>query len=218
MSNNRLFTYARLIACLIFVVAPLAWAEEYEYKNYQEYPEWAILRSRSDDGMDLEEVARFRRLVERGEAMHEAMLAVLCQCDEWYYAGLALDMLHSSKGDKSKVYPELRRLLAARLAEPIEEFSDDKMHFCCGVSKMLAENGSDADVKVILPMLTHPNYVLRYVGAQCLGQCGTEDVLDDLQAAKDREKLPNVRQGFERAIEAIRSRLAVDADPQKAIQ
>ncbi len=218
MSNNILFTYARIVACLVFVVVSAAWADEYEYQNYKEYPEWAILRSRSDDGMDLEEVARFRQLADRGEAMHEAMLAVLWQCDEWYYSGLALEMLRSSKGDKGKVWPELRRLLAARLAEAGEDIRDDKMWCCRGVSLLLAENGSEADVKAILPMLTHPNSVLRYVGAQCLGQCGNEDVLDGLQAAKDREKLPNVRQGIERAIEAIQSRLGEDADKEKVNQ
>lgn len=204
MSNKMLFTFAWLVTCLVFVVAPSAWAEEFVYKNYWEYPEWEILKSRSFDGMDLEEIARFRWLAERGEAMHEAMLAVLWQCDEWYYAGLALDMLHSSKGDKTKVWPELRRLLADRLPYAIGK---DKTDACRSIAIMLAEHGGEDDVKALIPMLTHFNSQLRYVAAKYLGEYGNESTLEILEAAKDENAPPVARQRYETALESIRKRI-----------
>lgn len=208
MSNKMPFTYARLVACLVFVTAPSARAEEYEYKNYWEYPEWKILQSRSMDGDDLEEIARFRQLAERGEAMHEAMLAVLWQRNDWLYSGLALDMLYVSKGDKSKVWPELRRLLAARLPHATGSLGDGPTEYCCCVSKMLAENGTEEDIKALLPVLSHPTSLLRYVAAKYLGEYGNESTLEILEAAKDGDYTPEVRRGFEEAIEAIKSRLS----------
>ncbi len=194
-----------LIAPLIFVSTITTWAAE--YRNYKKYPEWEILQSRSMDGMDLEEVARFRRLADRGEAMHEAMLAVLWQCEDWDYAGLALDMLHCSKGDKTQVWPELRRLLADRLPKAVGGLGDDTTDSCRFIAKMLAENGSEDDVRALLPMLAHPNSLLRYEAALYLGQYGDEVALEILKSAKDQNP-PPVQERIETVIANIEDRLA----------
>lgn len=177
------------------------------YKKYTDYPEWEILQTRSVDGEDMEEKARFGRLIDRGEAAHEAMLAVLWQCDDWFYASGAMEMLHCSKGDKTQVWPELRRLLADRLPLAGGGPEDGKTACCRSIAKMLAENGGEDNVKALLPVLAHRNSLLRHEAAKYLGQYGNEAALEILETAKDGNYSPEVRQGFDNAINAIRSRL-----------
>ena len=205
MLNKMFRSHVSLLVHLVLSVAMPALATE--YRDYKEYPEWEVLQSRSMDGMDLEEVARFRRLADRGEAMHEAMLAVLWQCEDWDYAGLALDMLHCSKGDKTQVWPELRRLLADRLPKAVGGLGDDTADSCRFIAKMLAENGSEDDVRALLPMLAHPNSLLRYEVALYLGQYGDEVALEILKSAKDQNP-PSVQERIETVIANIEDRLA----------
>jgi hypothetical protein len=178
-----------------------------EYRNYMDYPEWGILLRLSDDGEDLEERALLGQLIDRGEAAHEAMLAVLWQCDDWYYASGAMEMLHCSKGDKAKVWPELRRLLADRLPAAVGDLRDDKTACCRSIAKMLAENGSEDDVRALLPMLAHSNSLLRYEAALYLGQYGDEVALGILKSAKDQNP-PPVQERIETVIANIEDRLA----------
>lgn len=198
---NVLFVGHVLLAAAISTLAE-------EYRNYMDYPEWEILQSRSMDGMDLEEIERFRQLANRGEAMHEAMLAVLWQCDDWYYAGLALDMLHSSQGDKTKVWPELRSLLADRLPKARGGVGYGPTECCCFIAKMLAENGSAEDVEALIPVLTHSNALLRSEAALYLGQYGGENALEILKSAKDRTQMPIARQNIESVMATIENRLS----------
>lgn len=197
---NVLFVGHVLLAVAISTLAE-------EYRNYTDYPEWQVLLTLSGDGMDLEERARFRRLIDRGEAAHEAMLAVLWQCNDWYYASGAMEMLHCSKGDKAKVWPELRRLLADRLPATVGDLRDDKTACCRSIAKMLAENGSEDDVRALLPMLAHPNSLLRYEAALYLGQYGDEVALGILKSAKDQNP-PPVQERIETVIANIEDRLA----------
>lgn len=208
MSNKSFGLHVLFVVHMSLAVAMPTLAVE--YKNYTDYPEWEILQSRSMDGMDLEEVARFRRLADRGEAIHEAMLAVLWQCDDWYYAGLALDMLHSSQGDKTKVWPELRSLLADRLPKARGGVGYGPTECCCFIAKMLAENGSAEDVEALIPVLTHSNALLRSEAALYLGQYGGENALTILESAKDRTQMPVARQSIESVIATIETRLAED--------
>lgn len=197
---NVLFVGHVLLAAAISTLAE-------EYRNYTDYPEWQVLLTLSGDGMDLEERARFRRLIDRGEAAHEAMLAVLWQCNDWYYASGAMEMLHCSQGDKTKVWPELRRLLADRLPAAVGDLRDDKTACCRSIAKMLAENGSEDDVRALLPMLAHPNSLLRYEAALYLGQYGDEVALEILKSAKDQNP-PPVQKRIETVIANIEDRLA----------
>lgn len=208
MYTKEFCLHVLLLAQVGLVTALPGRAAEYKYKNYMDYPEWKVLMTLSDDGEDLEERARFGRLVDRGESAHEAMLAVLWQCDDWYYASGAMEMLHCSKGDKSKVWPELRRLLADRLPLALGGLGDGITACCRSIARMLAENGGEDDVKALLPVLTHRNSLLRYEAATCLGQYGNERALEILEAAKDGDYTPEVRRGFEEAIETIKSRLS----------
>lgn len=198
---NVLFVGHVLLAAAISTLAE-------EYRNYTDYPEWQVLLTLSGDGMDLEERARFRRLIDRGEAAHEAMLAVLWQCDDWHYASGAMEMLHCSKGDKTKVWPELRRLLAARLPEADGDLGDDQTACCRSIARMLAENGCDEDVEALIPVLTHSNALLRSEAALYLGQYGGENALKILKSAKDRTQMPIARQNIESVMATIENRLS----------
>lgn len=217
MYAKRFCLHVLLIAHVGLVTALPVRAAEYKYKNYMDYPEWQVLLTLSDDGIDLEERARFVQLIERGEAAHEAMLAVLWQCDDWYYASGAMEMLHCSKGDKTKVWPELRRLLAARLPWAIGGLGDGKTDACRSIANMLAEHGSEDDVKALIPMLTHFNSLLRDEATSYLGEYGNESTLEILEAVKDENAPPVARQRYETALESIRRRIAGGPTNQPAI-
>lgn len=206
MSNKSFGLHVLFVVHMSLAVAMPTLAVE--YKNYTDYPEWQVLLTLSGDGMDLEERARFRRLIDRGEAAHEAMLAVLWQCNDWYYASGAMEMLHCSQGDKTKVWPELRRLLAARLPEADGDLGDDQTACCRSIARMLAENGSAEDVEALIPVLTHSNALLRSEAALYLGQYGGENALEILEAAKDQIQMPVARQNIESVMATIENRLA----------
>lgn len=173
-------------------------------KPYDEYPEWELLPKGID--MDENDDNAFRALVNQGESVYDAMLAVIWECDEIIPATTALAVLEESKGDKSQVFGELRRFLSARLPLAV----GDTERICLAVAKVLAKNGSEEDIAVLIPMLAHPSDQLRYVGAMCLGQCGNQAALEKLEAARVQSQPAWVMQGIETAIARIEERLAKD--------
>lgn len=180
-------------------------------KYYRDYPEWKAVPFGGIlcDLMDEDEIAARRTLLDRGEAIHEAMLAVLWQCDDTSAAQFALNILWGSKGGKDKVVEELRRYLAERLREGV---GDRDVPTCVHVAEILAKHGSEEDARALLPLLAHSDRRLLCAGAAGLGACGGGDVLETLEAAKGQAHSPWERQVFERAIGAIRARLGLAED------
>lgn len=189
---------ALLCASLISVLA-----EPPEIKTYKDFPEWYLL-PKSIDLEDENVLAAFQRLVDEGAAAHEAMVAIAKECEDSMIASYALSVLRESQGDKREVVVELKQFFAARFpqAEGEEEL---RMTF---IAETLADIGTEEDVAVLAPMLTHPNMRVRYLGAQYLGQRGGQQAIEALEQAKSRESNNLVLDEMNKAVTSITSRLA----------
>ena len=172
-------------------------------KTYRDYYEWNLL-PKSIDLEDENVLADFQRLVDEGEACHEAMLAIVKECGDSMIASYALSVLRETRGDKKTVVEELKQFFAARFpsAEGDEEFL---MTF---IAETVADIGTADDMDVLVPMLAHQNMRVRYLGASYLGQRGDQRVMEALEQAKSRESNNLVREEIEKAISDIESRLA----------
>lgn len=172
-------------------------------KTYRDYPEWYLL-PKSFDLEDENVLAAFQRLVDEGEAAHEAMVAIAKECENSMVASYALSVLRESSGDKREAVAELKQFFAARFphAEGEEEW---RMTF---IAETLADIGTEDDVAVLAPMLTHPNMRVRYLGAQYLGQRGGQQALEALEQAKGRESNNLVLDEMNKAVTRITGRLA----------
>lgn len=204
MYNNCLLkTYASMIVGLLQAVCWVAFAETETNKTYDSYPEWELLPR----GIDLEDETlreNYHRLVDQGESAYEAMLAVVLECDELMPATAALAVLTESKGDKRAVMEKLRRFLAERLPNA----NENEEWLCTAIAKALAKNGSEADAKALIPMLSHSNKRVRLLGARYLGQCGDRSSLNVLENAKKQTLSSRELFEIESAITNIQNRLA----------
>jgi HEAT repeat protein len=172
-------------------------------KTYRDYPEWCLL-PKSIDLEDENVLAAFQRLVDEGEAAHEAMVAIAKECENSMIASYALSVLRESSGDKREAVAELKQFFAARFpnAEGEEVW---RMTF---IAETLADIGTEDDVTVLAPMLTHPNMRVRYLGAQYLGQRGGQQAMEALERAKGRESNNLVLDEMNKAVTSITGRLA----------
>lgn len=176
--------------------------EEPPGKTYTDYPEWASF-PRGIDCEDEEEVARFQRLVDRGEAAHEAMLAIVRECDDCLDVSAALAILRASPGDKRTVVAELKAIFPMRLKG---EKRDDGM-IVLDMADALTAMGQDDDFEVMIPMLFHPQREVRDAGIMLLGKHGGRKTLEALEKAKVRITGARRRAAIDAAISGIESRL-----------
>jgi HEAT repeat protein len=172
-------------------------------KSYMDYPEWRMLPT-PIDYEDENINAAIQKLVDEGEACHEAMLAVVKQCDDWMVATSALAILRETAGDKCGIVRELKPFFTERL--PRSDGQDDWL--LTSIAQFLADFGTEDDVDVLLPMLEHPNMRVRYLGAQYLGQRGDQQAIEALEEAKSSESNNLVLDEMNKAVTSITSRLA----------
>ena len=172
-------------------------------KTYMDYPEWASLPGGIDCEVQ-EEVDRFQRLVERGEAAHEAMLAIVRECDDGFDVSTALAVLRRSPGDKRAVVAELKDIFPMRVRG--EEWNDGLI--VLSMAEALADMGQDEDFEVLIPMLFHPQQQVRTSGIMLLGQHGGRKTLEALEKARVRISGTRRRAAIDAAISCIESRLA----------
>ena len=75
--------------------------------EYMNYPEWELLPQW--DFEDERVIAELQQLIDEGEAAHEAMLAVVRDCNNLTATSCALSVLRKTKGDKRQVVAELKK-------------------------------------------------------------------------------------------------------------
>ena len=172
-------------------------------KTYTDYPEWQSFPG-GLDWEDQEEVDRFQRLVEKGEAAHEAMLAIVRECDDAFDVSTALAVLRASPGDKRAVVAELKAIFPMRVRG--EEWSDGTI--VRSMAEALVDMGQDGDFEVMIPMLFHPRQQVRASGIMLLGQHGGRKTLEALEKARVRISGTRRREAIDAAISGIESRLA----------
>lgn len=203
MRNHSLKFLPFFAVALMLAVLLSATAETPAGKTYRDYHEWHLL-PKSFDLEDENVLAGFQRLVDEGEACHEAMLAIVKECGDSMIASYALSVLRKTRGDKTMVVEELKQFLADRL--PSAE--GDEEYLMTYIAETLADIGSPDDMEVLVPMLAHQNMRVRYLGASYLGQRGDQRVMEALEQAKSRESNNLVREEIDKAISDIESRLA----------
>ena len=177
--------------------------EEPPRKTYTDYPEWTSF-PRGIDCEDEEEVARFQRLVERGEAAHEAMLAIARECDDGFDVSTALAVLRASPGDKRAVVAELKAIFPIRVRG--ETWNDEII--VLSMADALVAMGQDEDFEVMIPMLFHSRQQVRAVGIMLLGKHGGRKTLEALKKARVRISGTRRREAIDAAISGIEIRLA----------
>jgi HEAT repeat protein len=187
-------------------------AEMPEKKTYKDYAEWYVL-PKALDFEDEHVIAAFQQLVDEGEAGHEAMLAIVKECETPMLAMRALAVLRESRGDKCKVVAELKPFFTMRLPHA----KDDEEWLMTAIARFLADFGTEDDVDVLLPMLEHPNMRVRYLGAQYLGQRGGQQAIEALEQAKSSESNNLVLDEMNKAATSITSRLAVQDAEMPAV-
>ena len=171
--------------------------------TYRNYPEWEML-PKVLDYEDEQINDRIQKLVDEGEACNEAMLAIVRECDDWMVASSALAILSETSGDKRDVVAALKVFFSERLphAKGEEEW------LMTNIAQFVVAFGTEEDVSVLFPMLTHPELRVRYLGARYLGQRGGQQALDALEQAKSRESNNLVLDEMDKAVASIRGRLA----------
>lgn len=203
---DRAFLIGMFIGMLSAVPATLA------EKSYQDYPEWLML-PKGIDLEDEEEVRAAQQLIGRGESVHEAMLAVVRECDDPFIVSSALAVLRQSGGDKSEAVGQLKDLFAQRLSGAgdtrLEEIRLITM------AEALADMGQEDDLEALIPLLSSSRR-LRDLGIMLLGGHGGLDTLKALETARNRAPDELERRGIEEVIAAIESRLAAQDAPQNA--
>jgi HEAT repeat protein len=179
-------------------------------KTYRDYPEWEML-PRVLDYEDEQINARIQKLVDEGEACHEAMLAIVKQCDDWMVATSALAILRETTGDKSRIVAELKPFFSERLCR--SEGQDDWL--LTSIAQFLADFGKEDDIDALLPMLEHSNKRIRIMGARYLGQRGGQRALEALKQVQGHDANKRVDEEIGKAISAIESRMATqDAEAE----
>lgn len=205
MYNKSNKSKSALCCCILTSIAvnfPLAVADSPKVKTYKDYPEWKMLPV----ALDYEDeaiLARIRKLIDEGEACHEAMLAIVKECDDLMVTTSALQILRDTDAPKTRVVSELKAFFAERLprAEGDEEW------LMTEIALFLADFGTEDDMDVLLPMLDHPNWRVRTLGARYLGQSGGQRALDALKAAEKHDSHQRVQNEIDQAILRIEQRL-----------
>lgn len=185
-----------------------------EGKTYRDYPEWALL-PKGPDLDDEAEIRDFSRLVDEGEEGHEAMLAIVRECEDPMLARRALAVLRASSGDKRAVVAELKQILADRLSRA----TGPEEWLMTSIAEALVVMGDERDMEVLVPMLSHPVRRVRIIGARCIGKRGGAELLDDLAQARACQSDGRVAEAIEQAAANIAARLAARdaaAEPEGA--
>jgi len=184
-------------------------AENPTGKTYRDYPEWDLL-PKGPDLDDMAEINRFQWLIDQGESVWEAMMAIVRECDEPVIASRALSVLLESKGDKRGVVADLKELMTKRLPRA----DGDEMWLMIDMAKAIAEMGGDEDVDILIPMLDHPRWEVRVNGARFLGWRGGEKALEALERAKiqPQNQGRTEKNAIEESISAIEKRLEKEAE------
>jgi HEAT repeat protein len=172
-------------------------------KTYKDYPEWEML-PKVLDYEDEAINARIQKLVGEGAACHEAMLAIVRECDDWMVATSALAILSETSGDKRDAVAALKTFFTERLPQA----KGEEEYLMTNIAQFVAAFGTEEDVSALLPMLIHPELRVRYLGAQYLGQRGGQQAMEALERAKSRESNNLVLDEMNKAVASISSRLA----------
>lgn len=200
-----------LLAAVLMVADTLSVsAETPPGMTYRNYPEWEML-PKVLDYEDEQINDRIQKLVAEGEACHEAMLAIVKQCDDWMVATSALAILRETTGNKSGIVAELKPFFSERLSR--SEGQDDLL--LTSIAQFLADFGTEDDIDALLPMLEHSNKRIRIMGARCLGQRGGQRALEALKQVQGHDANKRVDEEIGKAISAIESRMATqDAEAE----
>lgn len=167
-----------------------------------DYPEWADFPG----GIDFEDEAdilRWRRWVDEGEAKYGVLMAAVRECNDRFLVGQALAMLRESQGDKRAVVSELKELVADWL--PRTDRCDEDI--LIDMAEALADMGTEEDVMVLAPMLTHPLWRVRVIGARCLGRRGGFAALEALKQVQGQSLDRTEREAIDEAVSNIEKRL-----------
>lgn len=202
--HNSSKTRFRSVVATLMLAGLLPTTAQTPAKSYMDYPEWRMLPT-PIDYEDENINAAIQKLVDEGEACHEAMLAVVKQCDDWMVATSALAILRETAGDKSGIVAELKPFFSERLCR--SEGQDDWL--LTSIAQFLADFGTEDDIDALLPMLEHSNKRIRIMGARYLGQRGGLRALEALEQVQGRDANKRANEEFGKAIAAIESRLAV---------
>ena len=192
-----------LVVSLLFGGVPNATSQSGE-KSYDEYPEWELF-PKGFDSEDENAIAAREWLENRGEAAHEALMAIVRECDDPYVVSSALSILRSSQGEKTEIVSQLKEFLATRLPG---ESRDDEI-VIVDTASALADMGKDGDLEVLIPMLSNPSWQIRSVGIMLLGNYGGQKELKALKEARGSTSGGLALKGMDEAISGIESRLAV---------
>jgi hypothetical protein len=195
----------RWLAAMALVAALSAMGGIAGGKPYDEYPEWELLPK----GIDIEDetlVANLERLKAQGESAHEAMWAVIRECNDLMPASAALSVLASTQDNQREVMEGLKQFIKERLFIA----TGDEEGLITDMAKVLADKGTEADMDALIPMLYHSNPRMCVVGAMYLGQRGGKTALDALTEARGRTSGVRVRREIDAAIARIENRLAKD--------
>ena len=203
MYTKRKSKIGRIVLSLMFVEILSVSAGQPTPKTYKDYPEWTILPD-AVDFEDEESERAIQRLIEKGEAAHEGLLAIVRECEDTRMARRALGILRATRGDKRKVVAELKEVLVARLptATGVEEW------LMTDIAAALADMGDEADMEALVPMLSHPVLRVRIIGARCLGKRGGLHTREVLEQARSRGNYDSVLAEIDKAIASIDARLA----------
>lgn len=178
-------------------------AEPPAEQSYMDYPEWGLLPA----GVDLDdenEVQAFQRLIGRGESTHEAMLAIVRECDDPFMVSHALEVLRESSGNKCKVVAELRRIFLDKL-----QYDGQRDEIVISdMAEAIADIGDEDDMEALIPMLAHPVKRVQGLGGMLLVEHGGQKTLDALEQAKRESSSSQVCQEIDDVIAGIESRLA----------
>lgn len=199
MDKNR--RSERFVLYLLCVGIVSVMAHPLEAKTYRDYPEWELLPK----GVDFEDeamLAKCQQLADEGEAGHEAMVAIVKECEEPLLARRALGMLRDMGGDMSQPLSELKPFFTEGLSTSRDEW------LLTSIARFVADYGTEEDVDVLIPMLANPNWRIRVLGARYLGQSGGQHALDALKQVKQRNADQTLLQEIDKAIANIEKRLA----------
>ncbi len=190
-------------AGMLLTVALWAMAESYAPKTYMDYPEWNLL-PKGEDYDDENEIAAFQQLIAEGPAAHEAMLAIVRECDDFMIVGRALAILRASSGDKRPVVIELKREFERRFPHAVGK--EARIVNCLAAA--IADLGTEEDANVLIPMLTHPYIRMRIMGARYYGKLCGENAIEVLEGAKAHYSEPRFLQEVDAVIDDIGNRLS----------
>ena len=211
MSIDSKKAFTSCFAVLVAGIVSTIFAAQQNEKSYRDYPEWNMF-PRGFDMEDEAAVRRYDQLVEQGESAYEALMAVVRECDDYCVVSTALSILRESQGNKCAVVEELKEIFAGRLSKN----GDDNQEMLIFMAEALANLGTEDDLDVLFPMLSRPEWRVRFIGTQCLGKRGGQRALKALEQVQGRDANNRVNAEIVKAISAIECRQAEKAASQQA--